>query len=320
MEHDLRLTIFWIVHLIMLGLFVLGVLFIGSVWLRSRIPGVPAKASRWRKLFAAIGYVLGIVFSRRIWTLLRSLVLDGLVHRRVLQKHPRHWLVHHTVFGSFLWLGIISTITGVVVEFLPLFGMSPEQVASLPVIGQFFHADVWWVALVNEVLGLLVLAGMILIIYRRYVQKDPQLRTFPGDTIMIALLTLVAAGGFVAEAFRLLADYTTTAGVFAPDPSMLSPEKFPPVLIPAWGPQWGFLGYALAWLFGLLHASPGVWQVLHNVFFWFHFLVVTALLYYLPFSRFFHVVMSPVILAYNTMLDEEKASHRRGHGAPQPTA
>jgi len=320
MEQELRLTIFWIAHLIMLGLFVLVVLLIGSVWLRSRVPGVPVNASRWRKLFAAIGYVLGIVFSRRIWTLLRSLVVDGMFHRRVYHKNVRRWLAHIMVFGSFLVLGIISTITGVVVEFLPLFGMSPEQAASLPVIGQLFHADVWWVALVNELLGLVVLAGMILIIYRRYIQKDPQLRTFPGDTIMIVLLTLVAAGGFLAETFRLLADYTTAAGVFAPDPSMLSPEKYPPVLIPAWGPQWGFLGYALAWLLGLLHIGPGVWGIFHNVFFWLHFLVVTALLYYLPFSRFFHIIMSPVIVAYNTMMDQEKASHRRGHGAPQPTA
>ena len=320
MEQDARLTVFWIVHLIMLGLFALEVLFVASVWLRSRVPGVPVKASRWRKLFAAVGYVLGIIFSHRIWTLLRSFVMDGLVHRRIYQKHLRHWLAHHMVFGSFLWLGIISTITGVVVEFLPLFGMSPEQAASLPVIGQLFHADVWWVALVNELLGLVVLAGMILIIYRRYVQKDPQLRTFPGDTIMIVLLTLVAAGGFLAETFRLLADYTTAAGVFAPDPSMLSPEEFPPVLLPAWGPQWGFLGYALAWLLGLLKVSPEVWAVVRSVFFWLHFVVVTALLYYLPFSRFIHIVMSPVIVAYNTMMDEEKARHRRVHGVPQPTA
>jgi nitrate reductase gamma subunit len=315
MEHDLRLTVFWIVHLLMLGLFALEVLFIVSVWLRSRVPGVPVEASRWRKLGAAVGIALGILFSRRIWTLLRSLVVDGMFHRRLYQKNTRRWLAHIMVFGSFLLLGILSTITGVVVEFLPLFGMSPEQAASLPVIGQLFHADVWWVALVNELLGLVVLAGMILIIIRRYVQKDPQLRTISADHIMIALLTLVAVGGFLAETFRLLADYTTPAGLFAPAPSMLSPDKFPPVLIPAWGPQWGFVGYALAWLFGLLKIGPDVWAVWHNVFFWLHFVVVTALLYYLPFSRFFHVIMSPVIVAYNTMSGQEE--HRRHTAAEQ---
>lgn len=322
MEHDLRLTIFWIVHLIMLGLFALEVLFILSVWLRSRVPGVPVAASRWRKLGAAIGIALGIIFSRRIWILLRSLVVDGLFHRRLYQKNVRRWLAHIMVFGSFLVLGILSTITGVVVEFLPLFGMSPEQAASLPVIGQLFHADVWWVALVNELLGLVVLAGMILIIYRRYVDKDPQLRTIAADHIMIILLTLVVVGGFLAETFRLLADYTTPAGLFAPDPSMLSPAKFPSVLLPAWGPQWGFLGYALAWLLGLFKIGPGVWAVFHNLFFWLHFAVVTALLYYLPFSRFIHVIMSPVIVAYNTMMDQEgRTRHKQAEQkAPQAAA
>ena len=261
-------------------------------------------------------------FSRRIWPLLRSLVIDGLFHQRLYQKDIRRWLAHIMVFGSFLVLGILSTITGVVVEFLPLFGMSPEQAASLPVIGQLFHADVWWVALVNELLGLVVLAGMILVIYRRYVQKDPQLRTIPADHIIIVLLTLVAVGGFLAETFRLLADYTTPVGLFAPDPTMLSPEKFPPVLLPAWGPQWGFLGYGLAWLLGLLKIGPEVWAVFHNLFFWLHFAVVTALLYYLPFSRFIHVIMSPVIVAYNTMREQEgRTPHKQAEQkAPQAAA
>jgi hypothetical protein len=191
--------------------------------------------------------------------------------------------------------------------------MSPEGAASIPVIGPLFHADVWWVALINELLGLVVLAGMILIIVRRYVVKDPQLRTIPADSILIGLLTLVAVGGFLAETFRLLADYTTAAGAFAPVPTMLPEDKLPAVLHGMWRPEWGFVGYALAWLLGLLKIGPDVWGVFHNLFFWLHFVVVTALLYYLPFSRFFHVIMSPVIVAYNTMRDQE-ALHSRNHG------
>ena len=62
------------------------------------------------------------------------------------------------MFGSWLVLGIFSTVTGFVVEILPLLGMSPVEAASLPLIGPLYHADVWWVALVNELLGLVVLA------------------------------------------------------------------------------------------------------------------------------------------------------------------
>ena len=303
MEHDQRLAIFWVVHLAMLGLFGLELLFILSVWLKARVPGLPEDASRWRKLGATLRTMFGIIFSRRIWWLLKALVVDGMVHRRLYRVDLRRWAVHIAVFGSWLALGILSTVTGVVVEFLPLLGMSPESVAAIPLLGQLFYPDAWWVALLNDLLGLVVLAGMLMVIYRRRIQKDPQLRTIPADTIVIGLLTVIAVSGFFAESFRLLADYTTAAGVFTPAPTMISPEKLPPVLYGVWGPQWGFAGYLLAWLLGALGLNPGVWETIYNGFFWLHFVIVTALLFYLPFSRFFHVIMSPVIVAYNTMLD-----------------
>ena len=303
MEHDQRLTVFWVIHLVLLGLFGLEVLFILSVWLKARIPGLPPEAPRWRKLGAALRFIIGVVFSKRIGTMLRALIVDGMVHRRLYRIDLRRWAVHIAVFGSWLALGILSTLTGVVVEFLPLLGMSPESVAAIPILGHLFHADVWWVALLNELLGLVVIAGMLLVIYRRRIQKDPQLRTIPADNIVIGLLTLIAISGFFAESFRLLADYTTAAGVFAPDPAMLSPEKLPPVLHDVWGPQWGFVGYLAASLLGALQIGPGAWEAVYNGFFWLHFVIVTALLFYLPFSRFFHVIMSPVIVAYNSMLD-----------------
>lgn len=315
MEHDLRLTVFWIVHLALLGLFGLELLFVLSVWLKARVPGLPADASRWRKLGAALGFILRLIFSRRIWTLLKALVTDGMVHQRLYRTDVRRWAIHIAVFGSFLLLGVFSTLTGVVVEILPLLGMSPGQVARIPIFGHLYHADVWWVALANEVLGLIVLAGMILVIYRRYIQKDAQLRTMPADTLVIALLAIIAVSGFPAETFRLLADYTTEAGVFAPDPSMLPPNKFPPALHGVWGPQFGFAGYASAWVLGALRLSAEAWNVVRNIFFWLHFVVVAALLFLLPFTRFFHVIMSPVIVAYNTMRREEQTSAQRGAGS-----
>ncbi len=311
MEHDLRLTVFWAIHLVMLGLFVVEIVFIGSVWLKARVPGLEPDASRWRKLVAILSFALKLLFSRRVWILLKSLIRDGMVHQRLYRRDLRRWAVHISVFGSWLLLGIFSTLTGVIVEVLPLLGMSPEAAASIPLLGHLFHADVWWVALANEILGLVVMGGMLLVIYRRYIQKDPQLRTIPADTVTIALLTIIAFSGFPAEVFRLLADYTTAAGNFAPDPAMLSPEKFPPVLYSVWGPAWGFAGYLSALVLGGLGLGPGVWEVLHSVFFWFHFVIVTALLYYLPFSRFFHVIMSPVIVAYNTMTEHEMHGERR---------
>jgi hypothetical protein len=313
MEHDVRLTVFWAVHLVLLGLFAVELALVLSVWFKARVPGLPADASRWRKLGATLVYGLRLIFSRRGWFMLKALVSDGMVHRRLYRTDVRRWAVHIAVFGSWLVLGVLSTITGVVVEILPLLGMSPVEAASVPVIGPLYHADVWWVALLNELLGLVVLGGMILVIYRRYLQKDPQLRTMPADTIIIALLALIAFSGFPSETFRYLADYTTPTGAFSPSPTMLPPERYPPVLYDLWGPQFGFAGYISAVVLGALRLSPVLWEVLRNISFWLHFVIVAALLFLLPFSRFFHVIISPVIVAYNTMVDQEAHDERMRH-------
>lgn len=311
-----RLIVFWLVHLATLALFVVALAAIVAVWLKASVLGLPATASRWRKLWVGIRYVLAFIFSWRIGVFLKSLIVDGLAIKRLFKTDVRRWLIHAAILGSWLVLGIVSTITGVVVEFLPRLGMTPDQVAALPIIGQTFHADVWWVALLNELLGLVVLAGMLLVLWRRYVKKDAQLRTTRVDTIILVLLTLIAVSGFPTETFRLLADYTTAPGVFQPAPALLG-EKLPEVLHPVWGPAWGFVGYGLALLFGLLPVGHVGWEVMHNVFFWAHFIVVLSLLYLLPFSRFFHIVMGPVIVAYNTTrAREEERARKAGHAAP----
>ena len=322
MQHDLRLTIFWVVHLLMLGLFCAELIWVLSVWFKARVPGLPADAPRWQKFKAVIRLSVSLLLSRRIWILLKALVVDGMVHRRLAAKDRQRWMAHIFVFGSWLVLGIFSTLTGVSVEILPLLGMSPDEVVAIPLLGQLYHADVGWVALVNDLLGLVTLVGMALILWRRYGAKDPQLRTMPADTVILVLMTLIVLGGFPTETFRLLADYTQPGGVFAPAPTLIALEKLPLGLYDVWGPQWGFVGYLPAVVLGALKLEPGVWEVFHNLFFWSHFVIVTALLFLLPFSRFFHVIMSPVIVAYNTMLatDASHGSAMARQERPQPAS
>ena len=183
--------------------------------------------------------------------------------------------------------------------------------ASLPFFGHLYHADVWWVAFLNEILGLIALVGVLFMVYRRYVQRDSQLRTMPADTIVIVLLALIAFSGFPTETFRLLAAYTTPAGVFTPSPTMIPPDKLPPALYGVWGPQWAFLGYLSALIWGRSgwtqvsgkHCTASLSGGILSL--------SVLLLFYLPFSRFFHVIMSPVIVAYNTVLDQEAHSDRQ---------
>ena len=279
MEHEARLALFWILHPALLGLFTAMCVYIAAVWLRARLPGLPPDASRWQKLWALLGRVLQFIFSRKLWPFLKALVLDGMIHRRLLAVSPLRWLIHIAVFGSFALLGLISIVTGVAVEILP--GLFP---ADHPLNTNVFvlalrDPDYPAVAFVNEVLGLIIVVGMLGALYRRYVWKDPQLRTSGSDTFVLLLITFISVGGFLLESFRLLAKqpFAPTAG-------------------------WAFFGYNLALALKPLNWD---WVFWYNFSFWVHVGAVHLLLFYAPFSRFAHVVMSPLAAALNSMPLEE---------------
>lgn len=276
-HHDFRLTLFWIIHLIALGLFGLEMLYVLSIWLRGRVPGLPPEASRLKKLGAVIRIALGVVFSRYLFVALKALVRDGLLHLPLFERSKSRWLAHIAAFGSFFLLGILSTITGLAVEFLyPIFHIEH------PLVLMLINFDHPVMAFANEFLGLLLLAGLVFIIYRRFVRKDAQLRTIPTDKVVLGFLFVIVLTGYPLEAFRLLADEGTNGPLQATA-------------------AFGFIGYPLSRLIKPLNWP---WEALHFGTFFFHFAIATLLMFYMPFSKFFHVLMSPLVVVINKVAQE----------------
>ncbi len=270
-----RLHLFWIIHLTLLALFGLEMILIMSIWLRGRAPGLPSTASPWQKLLAGLRYLLRLLISRRLWQMIKILIADGMIHRRILKVSRGRWFAHIAVFGSFLLLGLLSTVTGVAVEIFPNLFPPNHFFNTNPISAMLRTVDHPLIALFNDFFGLVILLGLILIIFRRYVRKSSQLRTIPADGIIIGLLTGIVVTGFLLEAFRLLAH-----------------QPFEPTA--AWGP----VGYALA---RLLQPLDLKWDLWYNVSFWLHFVITNMLLFYAPFSRFAHVIMSPLIVTLNVL-------------------
>jgi len=276
-HHDLRLTLFWIIHFTTLTLFGLEMLYVLSIWLRGRVPGLAPDASRLRKLGAVIRIVLGVIFSRYLFVALKALVRDGLLHLPLFERSKSRWLAHIAAFASFFLLGIISTITGLAVEFLyPIFHIEH------PIVLMLINFDHPLMAFTNEFLNLVLLAGLIFIAYRRFVLKDAQLRTIVADKVVLGFLFAIVLTGYPLEAFRLLADEVTKG-------SLQATAVF------------GFIGYPLSRLIKPLHWP---WEALHFGTFFFHVGIVTLLVFYMPFSKFFHTLMSPLVVVMN-LVDRE---------------
>lgn len=276
-QHDYRLTLFWIIHLITLSLFGLEMLYILSIWLRGRVPGLAPDAPRFKKLGAVIRIVLGVVFSRYLFVALKALISDGILHLPLLERSKSRWLAHIAAFGSFFALGVISTVTGLAIEILhPIFHIEH------PIVLMLMNFDHPLMAFANEFLNLVFLAGLIAIFYRRFVLKDAQLRTIVADKVVLGLLFAIVLTGYPLEAFRLLADEITKGPLQATA-------------------VFGFIGYPLS---RLIKSLNWPWETLHFWSFFFHFGIVTFLMFYMPFSKFFHTLMSPLVVVINKVADE----------------
>ncbi len=263
-----RLAVFWSIQAVVFTLFLAEVAFLASIWLRARIPGLPPDASGASKLAYLAREGLRFVLGPGFPAALKGLVMDGMVHRPLLGVSLLRWAGHIMAFGAFLLLGAFSIITGFAVEIL--YGFLG---VVHPLVLVFTRPDHPAIALVNEVLSVILLAGLVVLTWRRFVARAPQLHTAFDDAFVIGLLLAIVASGFLLEAVRLLAKgYIGTA------------------------PALGFVGYGLH---RLLAGLPVSRHGLYIGLFFLHFGLCDLLLLYLPFSKFAHVLAAPVLVALN---------------------
>ncbi len=263
-----RLTVFWIAHITSMVVFVAGVCLQASIWLQGQVDG--RAPGGWRAAIASSWRFLRRAGFRRT---LRALGLDGLYHRRLASEDRLRWGAHACVLGSFVALTVLSTVTGVGEEVLiGLFKVHHPLVEAL------VAKDTPFMALANETLGLVMILGLAYMAFRRYVQRPSQLRTDRADNALMLILAITLLSGYPTEALRLLKD-----GVAAPL---------------AW---YSYIGYPLSLPFRGLNWP---WERLHYWTFIFHSLFASAFFAYVPFSKFFHVLVSPVVATVNSLTRE----------------
>ena len=249
-----------------IGIFGVGMLMTASVWLQGSIggrQGLSLPARLWRILVA----FLDLVTTPRLFVLIWSFIVDGMLHRKLFRKSKLHWLTHALMFlgmmarmalGVFTWLMTLLAPTALLTQILTN--------KSSPVV-----------AFIYDGLGLLVIVGAVLAIVRRYVTKDKQLITGGQDTVAIVLIGSIFLVGFVVEGARIL----TTGLEFG-----LA--------------AFSFVGYLVSLVLGLV---PVDWGVVYGWLWYIHAGLVAALVAYLPFSKFIHVLIGPIVAAFNSALE-----------------
>jgi len=128
-----------------------------------------------------------------------------------------------------------------------------------------------WVTIFSDVFGLLLLGGVLYFGYRRHIQHTDAVHNSKNDNFILWMLALLVVQGYFLEGLRI---HVTN------DPwALYSPG---------------------GWLF-----AKAMWflpddraKLFHYLIWWFHTLTVYAFIALLPYTKFFHIVTSPLNLFF----------------------
>jgi nitrate reductase gamma subunit len=249
--------------------FGLGLAFASSVWLRGTVHGKNG-LSVGEKLSYVAADACSIIFSCRVFTLLRYLLLDGILLRRTLKESVSRWLMHGLILWPFLGRFLLGILTWCMATFWPTASVTQTLVDK----------NAPPVALVYDLLAFLVVVGAIFALLRRAADKQMREVTTAGDVAITALLGSIFVFGFIVEGARLL-----VTGV----PSELA--------------IYSFAGYAVSLL---LRLAPVAWSSLYPYLWGVHAVLVAAFVAYLPFSKLFHILVGPMLVTIGGLLREKE--------------
>lgn len=245
---DYNTIYFKIASALALAIFALGLLSHLSLWLRGNVEG-----KRFSSVWTKAGHLLyrapAVFFRGRV---LKAFFWDGLLQRQLLKESSLRWVMHMSLTWGSLELLFVGSLGNMAREY---------GLVSL-------SKDAPWFAVVNEIGGLLLLLGVGIASYRRYILRVPQLRTEAEDSLILGWLAVAALSGYLVEAGRLLSQGVS-----------------PHIAV------YSFIGYGLS---RLLQPLGFPWASAYPYLWWTHAIVALSLVAYIPYSKLFHILTSPV--------------------------
>ncbi len=190
---------------------------------------------------------------------IRDFFVHVIAQIRILKKaYPG--VMHFMIF----W-GVSLQVIGTIINILNMMLFVPFVIT--------FPRDNWYLGyeLVMDIAGLMILVGVGLAAFRRYVLRPKELETHWDDTLALVLLGLIPLIGFFNEATRFVATN------------------------PLWA-SWSPIGN---WLASLLRAAGlGVDQAgaVHDALVWTHAGLACLLVGMLPFTKMRHLLYAPLTL------------------------
>jgi len=305
-------------------IFLFGTICKVSTWFSRKIGIASKNFTTPEKITAAAKGILEVIFSPKILILVKVFILDIVLQRRILKEDFLRWLMHMLIFTGFMMLLLMHALDSFITS--PLFEEYYSTVNPFLFLRNFF--------------GIMVLAGLMIAVYRRFILKVLRLKSNSMDLYAIIILAVIMISGILLEGIKITSytefqnmvenysnlddegEILALEKLWVKDFGLVSPNvKGPidPAIISLSkelhnmncvechsSPKWAFTGYPVSRMLSSVALSldrSGVTTLLWYI----HFLACFIGLAYLPFSKMFHFIASPVSLLANAVMDKDKS-------------
>jgi heterodisulfide reductase subunit C/nitrate reductase gamma subunit len=304
--------------------FSLGLIYKISTWFTRKIGILGNNITTVQRVLSAARGIIHTIFSLKILAFLKAFMLDVLLQQRTLKESFTRWLAHMLIFYGFTLLLLMHALQSVVSE--AIFS------GYYPTLNPFFF--------LRDFFAVMVLVGVALAVFRRYLAKPRRLRTGGVDHYAIMIVAFIMLSGICLEGFkiashsefvRMVEDYArlddedeikALETVWVKDYGTVSPNiaaPFDAQLIESGrevhesscvdchaSAKWAFNGFATARLI----KPAALWLDQKNgitVMWYIHIIAGFIGLAYLPFSKMFHLIAAPFSLIANRVMDPAKS-------------
>lgn len=307
-----------------LTIFGLGLVYKISAWFRYK-PGLyAADLPASTRASAAIKGIVYTLFSRKILILIKVFILDVVFQIRIFREDFLRWLTHMCIYAGFMLLLLMHAL---------------DKFITSSLFADYYSTLNPFMFL-RDLFGAIVILGLVLALYRRFVLKVPRLSTNAMDLYAIIILALIFISGLFLEGTKIVSyskyqemveDYSDTEdeeeirsleSFWIKEFEIVSPELKGPFDAKTLDkgeelhemscagchsrPQWAFLGYGVAKVIKPVALFLDRADV-HTLIWYLHFIACFVGLAYLPFSKFFHIVASPLSLLSNAVMEKGKS-------------
>lgn len=307
-----------------LFIFILGVICKIYTWFSWEIGFSSRDINRSERLTAAFKGISGTIFSAKILILIKVFILDVVFQKRILKEDFLRWAMHMLIYAGFMLLLLMHALDRHITACL--FSEYYSTLNPFLFLRNFF--------------GIMVIAGLAIAIYRRFILKAPRLKTNSMDYYAIIILAVIMISGFFLETTKITSisnfermvnefsdvdeekDLKALESLWVHEFGIVSPdfkEPFEQKLLEHGreihetncavchsSPKWAFTGYALGNILKPVALSLDM-AGSSKILWYIHILACFLGLAYLPFSKMFHIIAGPISLLANAVMEKGKS-------------